>query len=171
MPETSPLAPPHGMTGGRRASLGAPPHRRGEMAQARASPLSQIRPHNCRHHFGRDSARRLEQWGHEEFMAATRYDLLGIGNAIVDVIARTDDDFLAAHRMRKGTMQLIDEARATGLYDAMGPAVEISGGSAANTIVGAASLGARTAFIGKVKDDELGRVFAHDIRAAGVAFA
>jgi sugar/nucleoside kinase (ribokinase family) len=104
-------------------------------------------------------------------MAAIRYDVLGIGNAIVDVIARTDDDFLAAQRMRKGSMQLIDEARAAGIYDAMGPAVEISGGSAANTIVGAASLGARTAFVGKVKDDELGRVFAHDIRAAGVAFA
>jgi len=104
-------------------------------------------------------------------MAAIRYDVLAIGNAIVDVIARTDDDFLAAQRMRKGSMQLIDEARAAGIYDAMGPAVEISGGSAANTIVGAASLGARTAFVGKVKDDELGRVFAHDIRAAGVAFA
>ena len=104
-------------------------------------------------------------------MAATRFDVLGIGNAIVDVIARTDDDFLAEQGMRKGAMQLIDEAQASGIYDAMGPAVEVSGGSAANTIVGAASLGARTAFIGKVKDDELGRVFAHDIRAAGVSFA
>src|SRR6202171_4827307 len=104
-------------------------------------------------------------------MAATRFDVLGIGNAIVDVIARTDDDFLARQKMRKGTMQLIDEAQAAGIYDAMGPAVEVSGGSAANTIVGVASLGARAAFIGKVKDDELGRTFAHDIRAAGVAFA
>src|SRR5215475_10160280 len=103
-------------------------------------------------------------------MAATRFDVLGIGNAIVDVIARTDDAFLAKQKMRKGTMRLIDEAQAAGLYDAMGPAVEVSGGSAANTIVGAASLGASAAFIGKVKDDELGRVFAHDIRAAGVAF-
>jgi adenosine kinase len=103
-------------------------------------------------------------------MAATRFDVLGIGNAIVDVIARTDDDFLVEQKMRKGGMQLIDEPRATSLYDAMGPAVEISGGSAANTIVGAASLGARAAFIGKVRDDVLGRVFAHDIRAAGVAF-
>jgi adenosine kinase len=103
-------------------------------------------------------------------MAATRFDVLGIGNAIVDVIARTDDDFLIEQKMRKGGMQLIDEPRATSLYDAMGPAVEVSGGSAANTIVGAASLGARAAFIGKVRDDELGRVFAHDIRAAGVAF-
>src|SRR5579883_3158622 len=93
-----------------------------------------------------------------------------IGNAIVDVLARTDEDFLRRHDMRKGAMTLIDEARATGIYDAMGPAVEISGGSAANTIVGCASLGGRAAFVGKVKDDELGRVFAHDIRAAGVAF-
>jgi sugar/nucleoside kinase (ribokinase family) len=104
-------------------------------------------------------------------MASTQFDVLGIGNAIVDVIARTDEGFLAQHKMRKGTMQLIDEAQAARLYDAMGPAVEVSGGSAANTIVGVASLGARAAFIGKVKDDELGRVFAHDIRAAGVAFS
>ena len=104
-------------------------------------------------------------------MAATRFDVLGIGNAIVDVIARTEDDFLIGHNMRKGSMQLIDEAQAARIYDAMGPAVEVSGGSAANTIVGAAGLGVRAAFIGKVKDDELGRVFAHDIRAAGVSFA
>jgi sugar/nucleoside kinase (ribokinase family) len=104
-------------------------------------------------------------------MASTRFDVLGIGNAIVDVIARTDDDFLVRQDMRKGTMQLIDEPRAASIYDAMGPAVEVSGGSAANTIVGVASLGGRAAFVGKVKDDELGRVFAHDIRAAGVAFA
>ena len=104
-------------------------------------------------------------------MAATRFDVLGIGNAIVDVIARTEDDFLAKQKMRKGAMQLIDEAQAVGLYDAMGPAVEVSGGSAANTIVGVASLGGQAAFIGKIKDDDLGRVFAHDIRAAGVAFA
>jgi adenosine kinase len=104
-------------------------------------------------------------------MVATRFDVLGIGNAIVDIIARTDDDFLSRQKMRKGGMQLINEAQAAGIYDAMGPAVEVSGGSAANTVVGAASLGARAAFIGKVKDDELGRVFAHDIRAAGVTFA
>jgi adenosine kinase len=103
-------------------------------------------------------------------MAATRFDVLGIGNAIVDVLAHADDDFLARQKMRKGAMQLIDESQAGHIYDAMGPAVEVSGGSAANTIVGAASLGARAAFIGKVKDDELGRVFAHDIRAAGVSF-
>jgi sugar/nucleoside kinase (ribokinase family) len=103
-------------------------------------------------------------------MPTTRFDVLGIGNAIVDVLAHADDDFLARQNMRKGAMQLIDESQAGHIYDAMGPAVEVSGGSAANTIVGAASLGARAAFIGKVKDDELGRVFAHDIRAAGVSF-
>jgi sugar/nucleoside kinase (ribokinase family) len=103
-------------------------------------------------------------------MPSTRYDVLGIGNAIVDVIARTEEDFLVEQGMNKGAMALIDEARAKRIYDAMGPAIEISGGSAANTIVGIASLGARAAFIGKVKDDGLGRVFAHDIRAAGVTF-
>src|SRR5437762_5269214 len=104
-------------------------------------------------------------------MTTTRYDVLGIRNALVDVIARTEDDFLVRHNMRKGAMQLIDETRAEAIYEAMGPAIEISGGSAANTIVGVASLGARAAFVGKVKDDQLGRVFAHDIRAAGVAFS
>jgi adenosine kinase len=103
-------------------------------------------------------------------MVAPRFDVLGIGNAIVDVIARADEDFLVAQRMRKGGMELIDEARAAAIYAAMGPATESSGGSAANTIVGVASFGARAAFIGKVKDDELGRAFAHDIRAANVAF-
>jgi sugar/nucleoside kinase (ribokinase family) len=100
----------------------------------------------------------------------TRYDVLGIGNAIVDVLARAEDDFLARQNMNKGTMALIDEPRAQAIYSAMGPAIEVSGGSAANTIVGVASLGARAAFIGKVKDDELGKAFAHNIKAAGVAF-
>jgi adenosine kinase len=103
-------------------------------------------------------------------MTALRFDVLGIGNAIVDVLARAEDDFLLKHKMAKGGMALIDEARAEAIYDAMGPAVEISGGSAANTIVGVASLGGRAAFVGKVRDDEFGRTFAHDIRAAGVAF-
>ncbi|HEY1747585.1 MAG TPA: adenosine kinase [Xanthobacteraceae bacterium] len=103
-------------------------------------------------------------------MTSTRYDVLGIGNAIVDVIARTEEDFLLKQGMNKGGMALIDEPRAASIYEAMGPAVETSGGSGANTIVGLASLGARAAFIGKVKDDQLGRAFAHDIRAAGVAF-
>ena len=104
-------------------------------------------------------------------MTVTRYDVLGIGNAIVDVIARAEEDFLLRQGMRKGGMALIDADRAEAIYQAMGPAVEVSGGSAANTIVGVASLGARAAFIGKVKDDLLGRAFAHDIRAAGVTFA
>ena len=103
-------------------------------------------------------------------MTSVRYDVLGIGNAIVDVIARAEDDFLVKQGMQKGTMALIDEAGAQAIYAAMGPAVENSGGSAANTIVGVASFGARAAFVGKVKDDELGRAFAHDIRAADVAF-
>ena len=103
-------------------------------------------------------------------MSAPRYDVLGIGNAIVDVIARADDDFLAAQGMHKGGMALIDEARAAAIYDAMGPATESSGGSAANTIVGVASFGGRAAFVGKVKDDVLGKAFAHDIRAARVTF-
>jgi sugar/nucleoside kinase (ribokinase family) len=103
-------------------------------------------------------------------MTASHYDVLGIGNAIVDVIARAEDDFLVAHGMHKGGMALIDEERAASIYAAMGPAVESSGGSAANTIVGVASFGGRAAFVGKVKDDALGRTFAHDIRAARVAF-
>jgi sugar/nucleoside kinase (ribokinase family) len=103
-------------------------------------------------------------------MAASRFDVLGIGNAIVDVIARAEDDFLVAHGMAKGAMALIDGKRAQKIYQAMGPAVESSGGSAANTIVGVASFGGRAAFVGKVKDDELGRAFTHDIRAARVVF-
>jgi adenosine kinase len=103
-------------------------------------------------------------------VSTARYDVVGIGNAIVDVIARTEEDFLIGHGMHKGGMQLIDEARAHTIYADMGPAIEISGGSAANTIVGIASFGARAAYVGKAKDDELGRTFAHDIRAAGVAF-
>jgi sugar/nucleoside kinase (ribokinase family) len=103
-------------------------------------------------------------------MTTLRYDVLGIGNAIVDVIARAEDDFLVKQGMHKGTMVLIDEARAQAIYAAMGPAVESSGGSAANTIVGVAGFGARASFVGKVRDDGLGRTFAHDIRAANVAF-
>lgn len=103
-------------------------------------------------------------------MTAATYDVLGIGNAIVDILAKTEDKFLAEQGMAKGSMALIDEARAAAIYDAMGPATEISGGSAANTIAGVANLGARAAFVGKVRNDQLGNVFSHDIRAAGVAF-
>ena len=103
-------------------------------------------------------------------MTSAKYDVIGIGNAIFDVLVRTDEGFLAAHGMTKGGMSLIDEARAASIYRDMGPAVEMSGGSAANTIVGLANLGARAAYIGKVKDDQIGRLYTHDIRAAGVAF-
>lgn len=100
-----------------------------------------------------------------------RLDVVAIGNAIVDVLAQVDDAFLAAHGIDKGVMQLIDGARASGLYAAMPPAREISGGSAANTVAGLAALGARTGFVGKVRDDQLGRIFAHDIRALGAEYA
>src|SRR3981081_578809 len=103
-------------------------------------------------------------------MADAKYDVLGIGNAIFDVLVKTDDSFLTAHGMTKGGMALIDEARAASIYQDMGPAIEMSGGSAANTIVGVANLGARAAYVGKVKDDQIGRMYMHDIRAAGVAF-
>jgi adenosine kinase len=103
-------------------------------------------------------------------MSSVKYDVLGIGNAIFDVLVRTDEAFLAAQAMTKGSMALIDEARAKAIYDAMGPATTMSGGSAANTIVGVASFGARAAYVGKVKNDEVGRAYVHDIRAAKVAF-
>ena len=97
-------------------------------------------------------------------------DVLGVGNALVDVLSHESEEFLRRHRLIKGTMQLIDEARASDLYDAMGSAVEVSGGSAANTIVGVASFGGRAHYVGKVRDDQLGEVFAHDLRATGVRY-
>jgi adenosine kinase len=103
-------------------------------------------------------------------MTEAKYDVLGIGNAIFDVLVKTDEEFLSRHGMTKGGMTLIDEARAASIYRDMGPATEMSGGSAANTIVGIANFGARTAYVGKVKDDQIGRLYTHDIRAAGVAF-
>jgi len=103
-------------------------------------------------------------------MTDAKYDVLGIGNAIFDVLVRTDEGFLSRHGMTKGGMALIDEARATAIYRDMGPATEMSGGSAANTIVGIANLGARAAYVGKVKDDQIGRLYTHDIRSAGVTF-
>lgn len=104
-------------------------------------------------------------------MSDIRYDVVGIGNAIVDIIGRCDDAFLAAHGAPKGHMRLVDDATISSLYTGMGPAMEISGGSAANTLVGVASFGGRAAFIGKVAEDEFGRIFAHDIKSANVAFA
>ncbi len=100
-----------------------------------------------------------------------QFDVLGIGNAIVDVIARAEDDFLVRHGMNKGAMALIDEPRAEAIYASMGQATQSSGGSGANTIAGVASFGGRAAFVGKVKDDAPGKAFTHDIRAIGVNFA
>ena len=97
-------------------------------------------------------------------------DVVGVGNAIVDVIAMVDDSFIETHGLAKGGMTLIDAERATSLYAVMPPALEISGGSAANTVAGVASFGGSAAHIGKVRNDQLGEVFAHDLRAAGVAF-
>lgn len=97
-------------------------------------------------------------------------DVLAIGNAIVDVLAHADDTFLIENKIEKGAMTLMDAAAAAALYDKMPAAVEVSGGSAANTAVGIATLGGRAAYIGKVRDDQLGEVFAHDIHAAGVLF-
>jgi sugar/nucleoside kinase (ribokinase family) len=104
-------------------------------------------------------------------MSNQRYDVLGLGNAIVDVIAPVDDDFLAKAQLRKGAMQLVDEEQALALYDAMGATMIVSGGSAANTIAGLASFGGKGAFVGKVRADEAGHAFAHDIKAAGVHFS
>jgi fructokinase len=98
------------------------------------------------------------------------YDILGIGNAIVDVVARADEAFISRHDMHKGAMRLIDAEAADTLYAAMPPGQESSGGSAANSCAVAAGLGARVAYIGKVADDQLGAVFRHDITAAGVHF-
>ncbi len=99
-----------------------------------------------------------------------KYQVVGIGNSIVDVLAHCEDSFLSDNGIEKGIMQLIDTARASDLYGKMGPAMEISGGSAANTIAGLAAMGAQTAYVGKVKDDQLGKIFAHDIRAQGATF-
>jgi sugar/nucleoside kinase (ribokinase family) len=103
-------------------------------------------------------------------MNDTRFDVTAIGNAIVDVLAQADDALLAAHHLPKGGMSLIDAVDAERLYGVMGPGKEASGGSAANTVAGIASLGGRAAYIGKVADDQLGDVFTHDLRAVGVVF-
>jgi len=103
-------------------------------------------------------------------MSEAKYDVVAIGNAIVDIIGQCDDAFLEQHDAPKGHMRLVDRDTITALYDAMGPAIEVSGGSAANTIAGIASFGGKTAFIGKVADDDFGRVFTHDIRASGATY-
>ncbi len=98
------------------------------------------------------------------------FQIVGIGNAMVDILARCEDDFLADAGVEKGIMQLIDMPRAVDLYSRIGPAREVSGGSAANTIAVIAALGGRTAYVGKVKDDQLGAIFAHDLRALGAVY-
>jgi sugar/nucleoside kinase (ribokinase family) len=103
-------------------------------------------------------------------MTEPKFDALCIGNAIVDILARADDDFIVAENLHKGTMHLIDAERAESLYAAMGPAIEASGGCAGNTAAGIASFGGKAAFIGKVADDQLGDVYAHDMRAIDVHF-
>jgi len=103
-------------------------------------------------------------------MTQASIDVVGIGNAIVDVIAHAEDSFLAGEGLVKGSMTLIDAGRADALYRMMGPAIEASGGSAGNTMAGIASLGGAGAYIGKVRDDFLGQVYRHDITAAGVRF-
>lgn len=103
-------------------------------------------------------------------MNNAKFDVTAIGNAIVDVIAQADDALLAAHNLPKGAMNLIDAAMAEKLYSIMGPGKEASGGSAGNTIAGIAMLGGKTAYIGKVAEDQLGKIFTHDIRAAGVTY-
>ena len=103
-------------------------------------------------------------------MAGSDFDVLCIGNAIVDVIARVEEGFVSRHGLVKGSMNLIDEARAEELYAGMGQAIEVSGGSAGNTAAGVASLGGKAAYFGKVKADQLGAIFRHDMRAQGVTF-
>ena len=103
-------------------------------------------------------------------MSQNPIDVLTLGNAIVDVLAHTDEAFLLQKNVHKGAMQLIDEARAEELYGDMGPAIIVSGGSAANTAAGVASFGVRAGFIGKVKNDETGRHFAHDLKAIDVHY-
>ena len=103
-------------------------------------------------------------------MTQSRYDVLCIGNAIVDVIADADDAFLSKQDLHKGSMRLIDEAEAVRLYEAMGPGREISGGSAGNTAAGLAALGLRAAFVGQVADDQLGQIYRHDIESQGIDF-
>ncbi len=103
-------------------------------------------------------------------MEVKELDVLGIGNAIVDVLAHADERFLEGQGLEKGSMALIGAERAAELYGAMGPGIECSGGSAANTVAGLASFGGKAGYIGKVHDDQLGEIFRHDLEALGVAF-
>lgn len=103
-------------------------------------------------------------------MQTVKYDVVGIGNAIVDVLANVGDRFLERHELKKGTMMLIDEAKAISIYNAMPPAIQVSGGSAANTVAGVASLGGKSAFIGKVHQDDIGEIFRSDLQSIGVRY-
>jgi sugar/nucleoside kinase (ribokinase family) len=103
-------------------------------------------------------------------VAEPELDVIGIGNALVDVLSHAEEDQVTRQGLVKGTMHLVDEARAHTLYEAMGPGIEMSGGSAANTVVGVASFGGRAHYVGKVRDDQLGEVFGHDLRATGVGY-
>ena len=140
-------------------------------AIARPKSLAILRPPDARRDWWRppDPARRVIFQGVTP-LSTPDYDVLGIGNAIVDILAHAEDSFLSQEGLEKGAMALVDAERAGELYAKVGPAVECSGGSAANTIAGLASLGAKGAFIGKVRDDQLGNVFRHDITSLGVAF-
>jgi sugar/nucleoside kinase (ribokinase family) len=106
----------------------------------------------------------------EKPMPTAKFDVVGIGSAIVDIIGRCDDAFLKKHGCPKGNMRLVDQQTIAALYDSMGPAIEVSGGSVANTMVGIASFGGNSAFIGKVANDEFGKIFAHDIKSSRVTF-
>ncbi len=98
------------------------------------------------------------------------FDVVGIGNAIVDILVQTEDSFLKTHALTKGSMRLLNEEQAKNLYESIGPALETSGGSAANTLAGLAQLGTKSGFIGRIRDDQLGKIFTHDIRSAGALF-
>jgi fructokinase len=104
------------------------------------------------------------------FSTTSSLDVVGIGNAIVDVLVQAEDQFLSDHNLSKGSMALVDEDQAKSLYEASGPGLETSGGSAANTLAGLAQLGSKAGFIGRVRDDQLGSIFTHDIRAVGTRF-
>ncbi len=112
----------------------------------------------------------MSNYDMQSYDTQIQYDVVGIGNAIVDILSYVDDDFLARNSLKKGTMQLVDEAQSAALYKELGQTTECSGGSVANTLAGIASLGGKTAFIGKVADDQLGRIFTHDLRSVGVHF-
>ena len=120
---------------------------------------------------GDNSARDHFRETGDNLMPSDSFDVCAIGNALVDVIADASDDFLRAHKIQKGGMTLVDAERASELYDVIGPTVQMSGGSAANTVAGVASLGGKPAYMGKVKADQLGAIFRHDMHAMGVHFA